>query len=201
MFDDITINFDINNNEIHVIIKLKNSIIKQKTNEIFTLFLIKLNFIFNLKSFFEIQKCMYFRDFIIFRLKNVIIVIYNLNNYRIYTKQITQIVNNLTQNELKYKNNRQINKIKSTYFRKIRDNNVFLFIRTFRKNNKKKLNAVEKNIIQLDSHTKRFCIKKNVCSKCFIKKHLIIDKNALCKNEFFVNVIETKIKLVVLNIF
>ena len=124
-----------------------------------------------------------------------------MSNYRIYTKQIIQIVNNLTQNEFEYENNQQINKIKLTYFRKIRDNNVFLFIRAFCKNNKKKFNAVEKNIIRLDLHTKRFCIEKNVCNKCFIKKHLIINKNALCKNELFINVIEIKIKLVMLNIF
>ena len=200
MFDDMTINFDMKNEKTHVIIKFKNSISKMKTDETFLIFVAKLNFIFNLKFFFDIQKFMYFRDLIISRLKNVIIAIHDLNNYRSYTKQITQIVNNLVQNEFEYENNQQINRIKSTYSRKIRDNNVFSFARASRKSNKRKLNVAKKNITRLDSHIKRLYIEKNVCNKCFIKKYLIINKNASCKHEFSINVVETKIKLVILNI-
>ena len=200
MLNNITINFDIKNDEAHAIIKLKNSVFKQKTDETFSIFVTRLNFIFSLRSFSDTQKFMYLHNLITSRLKNVIIAIYDLSNYRNYTKQITQIVNNLIQNELEYENNRQVNKIKSTYFRKTRDNDFSLSTRTSRKSNKKKLNAAKEDITRLDSHIKRLCIEKNVCSKCFIKKHLITDKNASCKHEFSINVVEAKIKFVVLNI-
>ena len=85
-------------------LKFKNSIFKQKYNENFINYVTRLNEIMNLIEFINIQKIHYFRELMLFRFRNNIVKIVNVNNHQFYIKNCIQIVNNFMQIDFENKN-------------------------------------------------------------------------------------------------
>ena len=69
MLNNINISFKIENKKFNILFKLKNLSSKQQFNKIFTVFLARINTIFNETQFFEIQKYTHVRKLINARLK------------------------------------------------------------------------------------------------------------------------------------
>ena len=85
-------------------LKFKNSNFKQRFNENFTNYVVRLNEIINSIEIIDIQKIYHFRELMLFRFRNNNVEIVDINNYRFYIKNCIQIVNNFMQIDFENKN-------------------------------------------------------------------------------------------------
>ena len=208
LINDLNLYYNNDNKKIIVMLKLKNSTFKQKYSENFISFVARLNEIMNSVEFTDTQKIHHFRELMLSRLRNNIVEIVNVTNYRLYIKNCIQIVNNLMQVDFE-------NKTQSTYkskkrftrFDKNRDSkndkkHEFTSFSKVKKQIRKLNNRKKKKseLIRLDRVIKIMIIKKNVCANCFESNHFSIDKTKSCKSQSFKIEIEVKTKLVIYEI-
>ena len=96
LFHVLRINFDRINEKKSTILEFKNFFIKQRTDELFFIFAIRLSVIMNTITFNDIVKIFELRERMNYRLKQLIINIQKLNDYLEYINRIISIDNNNT---------------------------------------------------------------------------------------------------------
>ena len=114
--NDLIFNFEANNEQNVVLLKLKKNSSKQKFNEFFSIFVVRLSVIMNQISFDDDVKINYLRKLMNFRFRKLFMNVIDIRNYRQYVNKNVQIIHNMFEIDQKYEQQKLIFKFKFKTF-------------------------------------------------------------------------------------
>ena len=204
MLQNMNIFFDFINIATKTRIKFKNFFFKQRFDEIFAIFIVRINAIMISIQWFDVDKCLNFQKLMLSRAKRIVWAMTNTFNYRKYCNECIKVIQNM--NHQNFDNNNDKNDKQNFKFKFIYRNreNTIINKSMIRKIffDKFKWEKNKWNIFRFNNHSKakQKIIDKKYCSKCLIVEHRSTNVDVSCKNKSAIKFEKAISKFVVIDI-